>query len=194
MIPRLLDSRRVRVVRAGGASAVATLSAATAHTLGGGTPPAAWLVLTVALLAWPVALVIVGSRPSALRTGLAVAAAQALLHGAFALVGDTAPSAGALTGHHHDLLALGPVAGSAMTPDGSMLAGHVAAAILTAVAVCHGERMLRAVARGIRSLLRPTVLPLLPLAPVAPAVAAALPERLRPRRLLADLSRRGPPR
>ena len=58
MIPRPADPRRARVARAGGAAAIATLTASAAHTLGGGTPPAPWLVLTVALLAWPVALAI----------------------------------------------------------------------------------------------------------------------------------------
>ncbi|WP_413353979.1 hypothetical protein [Microbacterium sp. 1P06AB] len=192
MIPRPADSRRARVARAGGAAAIATLTASAAHTLGGGTPPAPWLVLTVALLAWPVALAIVGSRPGAFRTGLAVVTAQAILHGAFALVGDVVPQAGAST-HHHGLLILGPSTGTGMATGTDMLAAHVIAGIATAVAVCHGERMLRAVARGIRHLLRPTAPA--PLSPI-PAPAAALPQplRLRPRLVLADLSRRGPPR
>lgn len=192
MIPRPVDSRRARVARAGGAAAIATLTASAAHTLGGGAPPAPWLVLTVALLAWPVALAIVGSRPGAFRTGLAVVTAQAILHGAFALVGDAVPQAGAST-HHHGLLILDPSTGTGMATGTDMLAAHVIAGIATAVAVCHGERMLRAVARGIRHLLRPTAPA--PLSPI-PAPAAALPQplRLRPRLVLADLSRRGPPR
>ena len=192
MIPRPVDSRRVRVVRAGGAAAVATVTAAAAHTLGGGTAPAPWLVATVMLLAWPIALAIVGSRPSAVRTGLAVAAAQALLHSAFALVGDVQPTAAA--GHHHAALVLGATAGGTPSVDGAMIAGHALAAVVTAVAVCHGERMLRAVARGIHSLLRLVVV-----APPtggwrAPALPLPTPRGLRPRLALADLSRRGPPR
>lgn len=193
MIPRPVDSRRVRVVRAGGAAAVATLTAAAAHTLGGGIAPAPWLVATVMLLAWPIALVIVGSRPSAVRTGLAVAAAQALLHSAFALVGDVQPTA-APAGHHHAAFALGTTAGGTVSVDGAMIAGHAFAAVVTAVAVCHGERMLRAVARGIHSLLRVAVV-----APPtggwrAPELPHPTPRGLRPRLALADLSRRGPPR
>lgn len=191
MIPRPVDSRRVRVVRAGGAAAIATLTAAAAHTLSGGTAPAPWLVATVTLLAWPIALTIVGSRPSAVRTGLAVATAQALLHAAFAVVGDVEPTVAA--GHHHALLPL-TTAGGGMPVDGSMLAGHAAAAIVTAVAVCHGERMLRALARGIRSLLRLRAA----FAPAAdlPAIVlpAASPLHLRARLALTDRSRRGPPR
>ncbi|MFI8631340.1 hypothetical protein ACIGEP_01930 [Microbacterium sp. NPDC077663] len=192
MIPRPVDARRVRVVRAGGAAAIATLTAAAAHTLGGGTAPAPWLVATVMLLAWPIALAIVGSRPSAVRTGLAVAASQALLHAAFALVGDVHPTLAA--GHHHTALALTGAGGGAMPLDGTMLTGHAAAAIVTAAAVCHGERMLRVVARGIRALLRSHV-PRLPAAqPRTAALHAATPRGLRPRLALTDLLRRGPPR
>ncbi|WP_060915310.1 hypothetical protein [Microbacterium oleivorans] len=194
MIPRPVDSRLVRVVRAGGAASIATLTAAAAHTVGGGTPPAPWLVVAVALLAWPIAVLIVGTRPSSRRTATAVAAAQALLHSAFALVGDTAPRSAALSGHHHGDILLGPVSGAAMPVDAAMLAGHVVAGILTAVAVCHGERMLRAVARGIRELLRPAVAVIVPPRSTIPALPTSAPHGLRPRLLLADLSRRGPPR
>ena len=194
MISRPADSRHVRAVRAGGAASIATLTAAAAHTLGGGTPPAPWLVVAVTLLAWPVALLIVGARPSALRTATAVAAAQALLHSAFALVGDAAPRSAALAGHHHGTALLGPVTGTSMPLDAAMLTGHVIAAILTAVAVCHGERMLRAVARGIRELLRPAAIVVLQPTPTVPAAATSSTRGPRPRLILADLSRRGPPR
>ncbi|MCO7204643.1 hypothetical protein NH287_14215, partial [Microbacterium sp. CnD16-F] len=90
--------------------------------------------------------------------------------------------------------ALGATAGGTVSVDGAMIAGHALAAVVTAVAVCHGERMLRAVARGIHSLLRVAVV-----APPtggwpAPALPLTTPRGLRPRLALADLSRRGPPR
>lgn len=182
----------MRVVRAGGAAAVATLTAAAAHTLGGGSAPAPWLLAVVTLLAWPLALAIVGSRPSALRTGLAVAAAQALLHAAFAAVGDVEPALAAA--HHHGQIALGAAHTGAMPLDLGMLAGHALAAVVTAVAVCHGERMLRAVARGIRTLFHVAEVPAPPATPRRARVAPSAPLGRRPRLVLSDLSRRGPPR
>ncbi|MEW1834350.1 hypothetical protein [Microbacterium sp. NPDC079995] len=191
-MPRPADSRRVRVVRAGGAAAIATLTAAAAHSLGGGSAPAPWLVATVTLLAWPIALAIVGSRPSAVRTGIAVATAQALLHAAFALVGDVHPTLAA--GHHHGAFTLAAGSGAAMPLDGAMIAGHTLAAVVTAVAVCHGERMLRVLARGIRSLwaIRAPQLPAIERRPVA--IPDGAPRGVRPRLALTDLFRRGPPR
>jgi hypothetical protein len=193
VIPRPVDTRRVRAARAGGASAVATITAAAAHTVGGGSAPGPWLVLTVALLAWPVALVVVGARHSPARTALAVGGSQLLLHAAFAIVGDAAPVVGRAAAHHHAVLPLATSTAATMPLDAVMLAGHTLAAILTAVAVCHGERMLRAVARGIRQLLRSPIT-VTPLAVGAAPVAAEAPRGLRPRLVLSDLSRRGPPR
>ncbi|MFJ6680032.1 hypothetical protein ACIQLK_13035 [Microbacterium sp. NPDC091382] len=192
MILRPVDSRRARVVRAGGAAAIATLTASAAHTLGGGIPPAPWLVLTVMLLSWPLALAIVGRRPGSVRTALAVVSAQALLHTAFALVGGAEPH-GIWGTHHHGRLILDATAAAGAPPDTGMLSAHVVAAIVTAAMVCHGERMLRATARGIRYLLRLRTPALLSPTPV-PTAAGPLPRRPRPRLLLADLSRRGPPR
>lgn len=203
MSSRPLDARRVRAARAGGASAVATITAAAAHTIGGGSAPGPWLVLAVALLAWPVSLLIVGARHSPARTALAVGGSQLLLHAAFAMVGDAAPVFEGAAAHHHAVV---PLATDATMPLGApmilgvpmilgapMMAGHALAAIVTAVAVCHGERMLRAVARGIRQLLRSPI-PAPVFAVGAEPVPAAAPVRLRPRLVLSDLSRRGPPR
>lgn len=189
--PGARDTRRGRAIRAGAAAAVATVAAAAAHTVAGGSAPPPWLVAAVILLAWPVALVIVGRAASAPRTGLAVVAAQAMLHGAFAMVGDAAPSAAGAHGHLHAPLLLAPGAASP-APDAAMLGGHAIAAVVTVLAVCHGERMLRAVAAGIRSLLRRT----LPTSP-HPAVPLAVPATVAPAPVpalfVSDLSRRGPP-
>jgi hypothetical protein len=189
--PRLADTRSVRVVRAGAASAVATLVAAVAHTFSGGEAPPAWLMLAVATLAWPVALVLVGRRPSALRTAAAVAAAQALLHTAFAMVGTRAPDGFAAHVHHGAPIVLGP--GGAIEVDAAMVVGHVIAAAVTTVLLCHGERMLRAIGRGIRSALPVTAHTVL--APVTvPRVAHVAAERAPLPALRSGLSRRGPPR
>ncbi|MDJ1113058.1 hypothetical protein [Microbacterium dauci] len=191
MDPRPADTRSVRVVRAGAASMVATLVAAVAHTFSGGEAPPAWLMLAVATLAWPIALVLVGRRPSLLRTAAAVAAAQALLHTAFAMVGTRAPDGFTAHVHHGAPLVLGP--GGAIDVDTAMVIGHVAAAAVTTVLLCHGERMLRAIGRGIRSALPVTTHAVL--APVAlPRLANVTAEPTPLPALRSGLSRRGPPR
>lgn len=184
------DSRLLRVVRAGTAAGIATTVAGTAHTLSGGGAPPAWLMLVVTLLAWPVALILIGARPSGVRTGAAIVAAQGILHGAFAMVGTGTPRG--IGAHTHGSVALALGSSGALPVDPEMIAGHLAAAAVTIALVAHGESLLRTIAAGIRALL-PTV-------PAAPAVAALPPrtgaqEPARPyRRLLpSPLSRRGPP-
>ncbi len=195
MTTRPADPRRLRAIRGGAAAGVATLIAAAAHTLSGGGAPAPELLATVALLAWPVAVALVGRRPSVAGTAAAVAVAQALLHGVFALVGPAsraaAPASGA--GHDHAPALLPTVGvGGPVAVDPAMVAGHVLAAVVTVAVLHRGERMLRALAAGIRLLL-PLLPPPLPAPPALPAPAAvtgAPPARLP----LSDLSRRGPPR
>lgn len=191
MHTRPADTRAVRAVRAGAASAVATLVASSAHTLSGGEAPPVWLMAAVALLAWPAALLLVGRRPSVIRTAAAVAVAQALLHTAFATVGSHAPEGFSAHAHHGVSLVLGP--GGSIEADAPMVAGHALAAVITTALLCHGERMLRAIGGGIRSMLpvtahavlEPVTLPRL--APIEVS-AVSLPT------LRSGLSRRGPPR
>ncbi len=183
-------------MRAGVASAIAVLAASTAHTLSGGSAPPAWLMLAVALLAWPIALVLIGRGPSLPRTAATISAAQVLLHGAFAVVGTAAPTGGtglAHAGHVHGVMALPGLMTGGVPLDAAMIAGHVVAAAVTTLLVTYGERLLRALADGVRR-----ALPALPgpvLAPVAAPASVgwtvpALPSRV----TLSGLSRRGPPR
>lgn len=187
--------RQVRALRGAAASAVAVVIAAVSHTIGGGTPPAPWLVLAVALLSWPVATALVGRRPSVLRTSAAVAAAQVLLHVAFAAVGDGAPylAHDAHSAHAHAAMALSPAPEMAMPHlDPTMLLAHAVAAIVTTVLLVRGERMLRAVARGIRRLLtRPPIAAPRIVRPRTVAVTAPAPPIAV--LFLSTLSRRGPP-
>ncbi|WP_448257784.1 hypothetical protein [Microbacterium aurum] len=192
MDSRRQAARRARALRGFAAASVAVVVSATAHTLSGGGAPPAWLLVAVALLATPVAVALVGDRPRPLRLGAAVALAQAALHLAFAAVGTAAPVA---AGHVHGGTALGagPVAQAHVmhAPSGMML-GHAIAAVVTVVLLARGERMLAALARGIRRLLprpaAPTLVPRAPrvrtLAPL-PVTVPALPPF--------SLSRRGPP-
>lgn len=184
-----MQARRVRVWRGTTAAAVAVLLASTAHTLSGGGAPPLWLVAAVVVLAAPLCVALVGRRRSVIRIAASVAVAQVALHAAFAAVGTTAPAA--LQGaHHHGPLVL---AGGTVDPAATtMTAGHALAALLTVVLLAWGERLLAALARGVRRLLRTqwtaTALPVAPaptsFSPRLTAVAATF---------LLCVIRRGPP-
>ncbi|WP_342000637.1 hypothetical protein MRBLWH7_001453 [Microbacterium sp. LWH7-1.2] len=184
-----MTPRHVRALRGTAAAWVAAVVAATAHTLGGGGAPSPALVAAVGILAAPVAVALVGRRPSTWRIGASVLASQALFHVAFAVTADADPAA--LHGHH--LTHLGGDLSAVVVPDAPMLAAHALAAIATLAGLYGGERMLRALGRGIRSLFtrlrgvaprpsQPRVAP----APAGPLLFAA-------RIVLSDVSRRGPP-
>lgn len=181
-----MRARRLRVLRGSGAAFVATTIAATAHTVSGGGAPPAWLLLAVIILATPIAATLIGARPSAWRLTAAVAAAQVLLHTAFAAIGTDAPAA--LHGHSHDLISLAAVAAPGAA---SMTAGHLIAAALTIALLATGERMLTALARGIRRHLR------VPSVTVRPIAAVVRQDFAHPRPhsalVLTSVSRRGPP-
>ncbi len=185
-----LTARQTRALRGGAGAAVATLVAATAHTVSGGGAPPVWLLLAVTLLAWPIAVSLTGRTPSAWRTALVVTATQLLLHAAFASIGTADP---VLTGHvHGESVVLAVGSSAAIVLDPVMTVGHALAAAVTVVLLAHGERMLRALADGMRELLpRVAVRPLLPAVPAL--CAAAAPRVGGVPLLLTPLSRRGPP-
>ncbi|GAA5211248.1 hypothetical protein [Microbacterium kyungheense] len=191
-----MTPRHARALRGTAAAAVATLVAATAHTLAGGGPPAPALVAAVGVLAAPFGVAMVGRRLSAWRIAVSVLASQVLFHLAFALTAGADPSAP----HAHHVTVLvgggGPAGAERFAaialPDTAMLLAHVLAAVATVAGLYGGERMLRALGRGIRSLLaRVRVAP----PPPSPALVAAQGERrIRPARTaLSGVSRRGPP-
>lgn len=187
-----MSPRHVRALRGVTAAWIATIVAATAHTLAGGGAPSPALIAATGILATPFAVALVGRRPAAWRIASVVLAAQALFHVAFAMTAGADASADA-SAHVHHFTALGSSALPGVVPDAPMLVGHVLAAGATVLALFSGERMLRALGRGIRSVLsrarsvatRPSS-PRLVAAPTVPirAVAAVA---------LSGLSRRGPP-
>lgn len=184
-----MTPRHVRALRGTLAAWIATLVAATAHTLAGGGPPAPALVVAVGILASPFAVALVGRRLAPARIGATVLAAQALFHAAFALTAGADPAVS--HGHHATHLA-GPLVGL-VVPDAPMLVAHALAAALTTWALYRGEGMLRALGRGIRSVFAR-------IRDVAPSpVAAGLAPTVTFRRgstvrvVLSGLSRRGPP-
>lgn len=186
-----MTPRHVRTLRGAAAAWVATVVAATSHTLAGGGAPAPLLVVVVGVLAWPIGIALVGRRLTAWQLAIAVTAAQVLFHVAFAVTAGADPSAA--TGHLHHLSLGGSAEAGAVLPDTPMLLAHALAAAVTVLGLYGGERMLRALGRGIRSLLsRADVAPrAFPTALPAPSFA---PSRRAPRGVvLSDLSRRGPP-
>lgn len=193
-----MSPRHLRVVRGSTAAAVATLLAATSHTVGGGGAPSLVLVGTLAILVTPIAIAMIGTALSAWRVGVTVLAAQVLFHAAFAMTagvgaaGDV--STGTTGGHaHHVVLSLDASSATVLLPDAVMTLSHTAAALLTMAALYCGERMLRGLGRGIRSIFARAQL----VAPRAiPAVRPVLTPTARilvARTVLSDVSRRGPP-
>ena len=67
---------------------LATVVAATAHTLAGGGAPSPLFCAVIAALAVPGATALAGPRPALWRTALAVGGSQVLFHAAFAVTGD----------------------------------------------------------------------------------------------------------
>ena len=184
-----MTPRHVRALRGTAAAWVATVIAATAHTLGGGGAPSPALVAAVGVLAAPFAVALIGRTLSAWRIGATVLASQALFHVAFAATADADPAA--LHGHH--VTHLGSDLSAVVVPDAPMLAAHILAALATLAGLYGGERMLRALGRGIRSLFsRARAVAPRPSTPRLVAVSPApFPAALRI--VLSDVSRRGPP-
>lgn len=184
-----MTPRHVRALRGTTAAWVATVVAATAHTLAGGGAPSPAFVAAVGILASPFAVALVGRRLALWRVGATVLASQALFHTAFAVTAAADPAA--LHGHH--VTQLGGDLSAVVLPDAPMLAAHVLAAVATVAALHGGERMLHALARGIRSVFARMrrITPPAPLPRVVPLQAGVL--RAPARVVLSDLSRRGPP-
>lgn len=187
-----MHARSARALRGTAATAVATVTAAAAHTLAGGGAPAPLLVGAVIVLAAPLAVALAGRTPSLWRTAVAVVAAQLLLHVAFALTAGLDPVSAAAHAHH-TLLPSGPVDGVAIVPDLPMTFAHACAALVTILAVHRGERILRAVGRGLARLVTPPrdAVP----APAHRGGRVLVVPPARPTARVADfpLSRRGPP-
>lgn len=197
--PRRRSLRGPRVLRGAAAATIAVLIASTAHTLSGGDAPPLWLVLAVTILATPVCVALVGSRPGS-RRGLpglasAVAAAQLALHSSFAAFGGNAfATVGGATGApaHHHAIDLAALVTGAQPAAATMTLGHAVAALATFILLAWGERLVTIIARGIRHLLRldlPTHRP----QPARARVCAHRTAPARPSRFAHTAPRRGPP-
>jgi len=185
--------RQTRALRGVAAAWVATIIAATAHTLAADGAPAPLLVAAIAVLASPIGVALAGRRLSAWRIGAIVLASQALFHVAFAITAGTGTE---MAGHDHRAAAAydtAPAAVSALLPAAPMLLAHLLAAALSVIALHRGERMLRALGRGIRRLIRLGVDLVPPLHADSAQPRPANPRPVVRPVLLSDVTRRGPP-
>jgi hypothetical protein len=144
----------------------------------------------VAALVSPLAVALAGRRLARWRILTIVLASQLLFHVAFATTASADP--GPIESHAHGAhVALAADAVTA-TLDPVMAFGHVLAALLTSLALFHGERMLRALGRGILRLLpRPGHASLVVDAPPR-VVAPVAPVHVR-QPFASAVRRRGPP-
>lgn len=182
--------RRARAVRGTASAAIATVFAATAHTISGGLAPL-WLIVAATLLTAPAAVWLVGRAPSAWRTGLVVLASQGLFHTFFSIAGAADPTAPVPHVHGGALPAVAPLS-HAHAVGTNMTATHVLAAAVTVATLVAGERLVRLIHRGIRRFARLMSPSMRTRTPLLRPVAGR--ERILPaRRLRSSLSLRGPP-
>ncbi|GIG34934.1 hypothetical protein [Cellulomonas pakistanensis] len=160
------------------ASGVATFAALMSHVLGGGAVPGPLGIVLPLVLATPVCLVLAQVRLGWLRLACSVGISQLLFHTLFSLgaVGRAAPAADGA--HQH-------AGATTLVPDadamahsghasGSMWLAHAGAAVVTVLALRHGEAALARVVAAVRRaahrvlVVRVPALPVLPHAPAAP--------------------------
>lgn len=181
-----MHSRAARAARGWIAAAFATFVAAFSHVAAGGNDPTAFGVIVSLVLSGAACTLLAGRTLSLGRLAASVAVSQVLFHGLFSTLGTPAAVA-------HEHASVLPDAAAA-APHTDMLLAHVAAGLLTLVALRHGERAFWGVADTARLLLSrllPVVIPVLPSLPrLAPATRTV---SARTVLLLSPMRRRGPP-
>ncbi|GLI27829.1 hypothetical protein ARHIZOSPH14_20710 [Agromyces rhizosphaerae] len=187
-------------------AASATLVASLSHVVGGGHPPGPLAIVLALTFSGLVCMVLVGAAPSLPRTAAGAVLSQLVLHALFTVTAPAGTGAVGATGAHagHAPVdsavfdaALAGLGVSSLDASPSMLVSHAVAAVLTIVALRHGDLALAALARSARTVLLPLLrLPAaaLPVAvPRAPRAAWHRP-LARPRLVvLSVLRHRGPP-
>jgi hypothetical protein len=166
-----------RLARAGAASAVATFVALMSHLLGGGAAPGPLGVAVPLLLATSLCLVLAPVRLPWLRLTVSVAVSQLLFHTLFSIGAGGAPAVAAGGAHEHAGAAmLAPGAEAMVHPghaSGAMWLAHAAAAVVTVLALRHGEAALSRVVAALRRAAHRVLLAHVPVLPVRPHVPAA---------------------
>jgi hypothetical protein len=196
-----MTTRWARFVRGWVAAAISVFVALCSHTLAGGAVPSlAGLCLCLAFSGM-VCIALAGKSLSLPRLAISVLLSQFLFHGAFSLLGSTAPATPTPATHSmSDLMSapavhITPLVDSGMSMPAWMWAAHGVAAIVTIAALRFGERafwQLLALTRPLaRRLLTPVVVAVTSAEPAHPIEAELLP---RPRLVVVSgARRRGPP-
>lgn len=200
-------TRWMRVGRGFLAASVSTFVAAFSHSIAGGPPPSGAGIALCLAFATIVCMLLAGRRMSRMRLAASVAASQVLYHLLFGLVPAPAAgavriveTAGALSGHSHSAgLAFEAAGAHAAHADPGMWAAHLLAAVVTFLALRHGElavSALLALTRGMVASILPRAMPQPVVWSTGPARLAAWVRRAVPairRPLLSPMRHRGPP-
>ncbi|WEO76963.1 hypothetical protein BJQ94_16650 [Cryobacterium sp. SO2] len=202
-----MTTRWARFARGWIVAGFSTFVAALSHTLGGGAVPGPLAVVVSLAFAGIVSIALSGRTLSTWRLTVAVLLSQLIFHGLFSFGGANGRLAAseATAGHLHGTgqsVMLMPATGTADTMAAGdhglmMTLAHVLAAVVTVVALRHGERafwgLFATASVALTALVRALVLTPIPSIPRSiPALSAARP----PRDLLVLLSpmrHRGPP-
>lgn len=199
-------TRWTRVARGTLAALVSTFVAAFSHAVAGGPlPGAAGLALCLAFSSL-VCIALAGRKWPRMRLAASIAASQAMFHGVFSALGGAAsaaqttivPVGAPIAPHDHGTLALlNPLADHAHAA-GDMWLAHLAAAVVTFLALAYGERSATTIAGFARTivigLLARMPEPVADSADVRLTATRIHAEQPRVRRLeYAELRHRGPP-
>ncbi|GAB3034874.1 hypothetical protein GCM10027052_10960 [Parafrigoribacterium mesophilum] len=196
-----MGTRWARFARGWLAAVVSTAVAAASHTFAGGPP--SWLAIVLSLVfAGMLCVGLAGKRLSPLRLAASVVGSQLLFHQLFASIGGSgwAPAAHVHGAEITGALGLTVPTGSSQLVSAAdatwMLAAHAAAAAVTFLLLCYGERSFWSVTAGARALLRvlfPRELQPVPLDAARPPKNLSRVLVLSPKAKLSVLRYRGPP-
>jgi hypothetical protein len=137
-----VSTRWARFARGWLAALFSTLVAAVSHTLAGGTSPSAVSFVVALAFAGIACVALTGKRLSIVRLVASVVLSQLAFHSLFSSIGVSSGTVSAPVGAHEHGAALAQVAtgGGAMHhTDAWMWAAHAFAAVVTIVALRHGE-------------------------------------------------------
>ena len=135
-----MSTRWARFARGWLAAVFSTLVAAVSHTLAGGPSPSAVSIVVALAFAGIACVALTGKRLSLVRLASSVVLSQVAFHSLFSTIGVSTATVASVGGAHHHTSALPMVAGGTMHhTDPWMWAAHAFAALVTVVALRHGE-------------------------------------------------------
>ena len=134
-----MATRWARFARGWVAAGFATLVAVVSHSLGGGAVPGVAAVVLSLAFASLACIALSGKTLSAWRLAAAVGVSQFLFHAVFSTLG-TASAVAPASAHLHEAVPFLASATHAPHAQSWMLPAHLAAAILTFLALRYGER------------------------------------------------------